>query len=643
MTAPASSQPVQPPPSALDKAAQLALLLWTYQQATQSLRDNLTSFVTTLWRSLGYYGNAQMGQFTGSVVPVVAGAQQQMASLTAAMIAQQQALKLDTPFLPPPLDPARVSGAAVRNGADPAEVYGRPFHLVWRQLDELPKQPGSIDQAIQAGLDRATQTALTDLQLAKTHAAQQTLEQDPHVVGYRRMLEGAYSCGLCIVAATLRYHKRDLMPIHPACVLGGTLVSVPATDAGDSAERGPIQAATRRRYDGEGVVLRTASGNLLTVTPNHPVLTPRGWIPAGLLREGDEVVSSAGSDRVAGRVPHEHEVPTLVEDRFRALSVDGLVAVPLAAEDFHGDASNGEVGVVTADRLLRDGGQPALAQVRSELLLPWGVEPSVAFAGGGDLAALLLGVNPTPAGLMGGSGLGGALLGGHSLGAALTGLGAVADDVSCPFHSADQGAAIDLELAADLERGRAAEIAGDGLWRDRGAGPKFDAPAVEFGGEGRTLYADRGSSLLDRLTGQVEVDRLVFVGRIDLSAHVYNLQTAEGWYSANGIIVSNCDCAVEPIYGHEDVGKYVEPMARDENGNLTVIGDLGDVHQAIADRFGKSDTGARAIPDTVRTSGKYTGDPVMYRDALIVHHHGEIGPVLAVRGAGFVGPNDLTH
>lgn len=40
----------------------------------------------------------------------------------------------------------------------------------------------------------------------------------------------------------------------------------------------------RREYEGDLVRL---DGN--AVTPNHPVLTPRGWLPAGLIREGDEV------------------------------------------------------------------------------------------------------------------------------------------------------------------------------------------------------------------------------------------------------------------------------------------------------------------------------------------------------------------
>lgn len=312
MTAPATSQPA--PPSTAQRAAEAAALRYAYQQATQAIRAHVEGFVTAVWRSLGFYSDAQLPQFLELILPFIAGAQQQMATLTAAHLAHQQSAVLGVPFQPVALDPKLVSGAAVRNGTRPADVYSRPFHLVWRQLAELPHEPGSIDKAVKAGEDRAVQTALTDVQLAKTHASQQTLAHDGHVVGYRRVLEGAYSCGLCIVAATVRYRKGELLPVHPAC-----------------------------------------------------------------------------------------------------------------------------------------------------------------------------------------------------------------------------------------------------------------------------------------------------------------------------------DCSVDPLYGTEDPGKYVDPMARDENGRLHVIGELGDVHQAIKDRFGRSSSAGKAIPGA--KDGK--GRPVQYRDALIVHHHGELGPVLGVRGAGWTGPSDL--
>jgi hypothetical protein len=180
-----------------------------YQAQTQELRGSLEGYVQRLWRSLGEYRAAQIGQFLRQ---------------TAAGIAVQKQITLGSRFLPAAVHPRRVTGAAARNGADPADVYERPFHLVWRQLHDLPREPASIDKAIAAGMNRAVELALDDLQLAKVKTAGEVLQRDRQVTGYRRVLEGAHSCGLCIVASTQRYHKDKLLPIHGGCDCGVAVI-----------------------------------------------------------------------------------------------------------------------------------------------------------------------------------------------------------------------------------------------------------------------------------------------------------------------------------------------------------------------------------------------------------------------------------
>lgn len=187
-----------------------------YQQQTSALRQQLAAFLVALWKSLGVYRNQQMADFTAQAVPMVTGAQQQMSSLTSAFVSEQSLAQTGRHAAPSVFDPAKVTGSALRNGASMDEVYGRPFHLVWRDL-AAGKTP---EAAIQAGEDRAVLTAQTDLQLAKTHTAQRSMDADRRVSGYRRVLEGPHSCGLCIVASTIVYHKAKLMPIHPGCDCG---------------------------------------------------------------------------------------------------------------------------------------------------------------------------------------------------------------------------------------------------------------------------------------------------------------------------------------------------------------------------------------------------------------------------------------
>jgi hypothetical protein len=75
-----------------------------------------------------------------------------------------------------------------------------------------------------------------------------------------------------------------------------------------------------------------------------------------------------------------------------------------------------------------------------------------------------------------------------------------------------------------------------------------------------------------------------------------------------------CDCGEMPIYGDTDTGQVIDRQLLDKT------------HEAIDDRFGFSDV-----------TGKTDLD---YRK-IMVRDHGEIGPMLTVRGHKFIGPNNL--
>ena len=146
---------------------------------------------------------------------------------------------------------------------------------------------------MKAGQERLDSLAATDLQLAKTHTAQQALSRDARVVGYRRVLEGTYSCGLCIVASTQRYRKAELMPVHPGCdcdvvpiygdrdpgrlINAGALADVHAAVKDRFGVDSEAARAIPRIYDGKGDPTLYRD---VIVTHNHgeigPVLGVRG-------------------------------------------------------------------------------------------------------------------------------------------------------------------------------------------------------------------------------------------------------------------------------------------------------------------------------------------------------------------------------
>lgn len=142
------------------------------------------------------------------------------------------------------------------------------------------------------------------------------------------------------------WHPR-LGSTHPNCFPAGTLVEASLLP----------RAGFERIYRGDLVTIWDESGHDLSCTPNHPILTDRGWIAAGRLNVGDHIVSGRARDRRVPRGVDCEDVPTRIEQVVHALRLTGgmpPLPVPVAPEDFHGDGKGSEVAVVWPNGLLTD-------------------------------------------------------------------------------------------------------------------------------------------------------------------------------------------------------------------------------------------------------------------------------------------------
>lgn len=181
-----------------------------YATTAGRIRKAMLASAVGSFQSLGSWRAKDMRTFTAQITPRIVGAQRQMESVTDAYLRTLLADIFRGPRPAPRLQPR---AALQLRGVDPAVVYERPFHQLWRDLSE----DHSWQDSFEASLRRLESLVATDLQLAKTHAARDALEDEPRVVGFRRVLRGPTSCGLCVVASTQRYHKGELLPIHPGC------------------------------------------------------------------------------------------------------------------------------------------------------------------------------------------------------------------------------------------------------------------------------------------------------------------------------------------------------------------------------------------------------------------------------------------
>lgn len=314
------------------------------------------------------------------------------------------------------------------------------------------------------------------------------------------------------------------------CVLPSTEIAI----------NGELRGGFRRRYDGPVVDLVTAGGKTLSVTPNHPVLTARGWVAAGLLEVGDHVVSSSRCDAVAAA--DLDQVPALAEDVFESLRVQapsgGAHAVSPLGVDFHGDGvfEEGEVDFVGADRELPLEGDAARAQHRGEFLFPSGDRASDP----GCAQVTQQGVDRhADLEREGSRGLAG---------------GVAVEDLLRGLE--DDATTQDAELAEPVLENRlgdpgassdrlvllASAVGGDDLVGDQRVRLGSQQTALaELSLERPSAGSDALGCVGDGHPGLVELDRLVEVKRRHWAGHVYNFSSSMESYSANSIIVHNCN------------------------------------------------------------------------------------------------------
>ena len=316
---------------------------------------------------------------------------------------------------------------------------------------------------------------------------------------------------------------------HDGCFPVGTEVSGPA----------PV-AATLREWKGELVEVRTASGQFLAATPNHPVLTPSGWVPVCALNVGDEVVRCIDGERITGLVPNHYQVPASIEkvaDTFGVHSGMTAARVEVAAEHFHGDGAGSQIAVVGTDRHLRDRLNAALGKPASQD--PFGTaDPmiGVVLPGQSGPASGVETVRPAALGLVGSGSAGCPTFGSPA-------------DIHEPLRFAD---------GADAD-------------------PTFDEPC-------RNRFACSAEGIsegLDRLAGFVSADKIIHVERHPFEGHVYNLDTRVEWYIANGILVRNCVCDIIPVLVGPDASVTAQTPTADDIAAESVEG--GVLGPAAAD------------------------------------------------------------
>jgi hypothetical protein len=309
--------------------------------------------------------------------------------------------------------------------------------------------------------------------------------------------------------------------------------------------------AWMRRYQGDVITIKTALGNQMTCTPNHPVLTRQGWLPAREIHEGTQVAQRPVGDHAhawSSSHPDDVEMPTPIGEVFRTLHKTGMLrGRPGGCLDFHGDGQNGDVDVVTSDRLLRD----PFAQTGEQIHLPAAdlLGPVPLFAQG-LLRSRLLGERTRERG-------GVQTLATltrdrdflRSLETKLLRRGARARRQATAGEEHVQAAIAHADLPRQSHHRFPGQMAGmqrmdigvgQSMRADQGATAQGESARLQRRTQPGSAFPERGGDRLDTLARQVAFVDVVEVGVSQRDTHVYNLSTADGLIVADGILTHNC-------------------------------------------------------------------------------------------------------
>lgn len=287
-------------------------------------------------------------------------------------------------------------------------------------------------------------------------------------------------------------------PAHPLCFPAGTVV----TSCGD------ISAQTKRWYAGKMIRFRIEGVEDLVCTPNHPILSSRGVIPACEFKKGDDFFFSSNPRHAATLIdPDNDNVPSLIENISNALLMSGDVTsrrMKSAAEDFHGDGMIDDyVDIVRAAGGLKANIKGIISRLKKVGKFAFiGTEYSIPalrrtlYADSTNTLILESGFTPESGGT-------------SSLGI---------------FHSL---------FRSSLRVSNSHVV----------SAYRKSVTLEELSNRG-TVTADCFGDLDARLPAFISTVKILDIQVFDFAAHVYNLETSTGFYFANGILSHNCKCSI---------------------------------------------------------------------------------------------------
>ena len=272
-----------------------------------------------------------------------------------------------------------------------------------------------------------------------------------------------------------------------------------------------VEKSFQRFYSGPMITIDLESGGSLTATPNHPVLTTKGWVAIGKLTKFHSLIKAGKLNNIVSDNMDIQNIESRFDKAFSSFNNPGnIVRKSGRVMDFHGDGTAHNVNIKRSVSKLKDRVKPRFT------------EKSVNFSLSNSNLTL-------------GSGLSDSRFNKP--------LSRVGTSHSSVRSSNLLESPILIESFPLEDFGIASASLGESIFIQM---PDNSRPAES------NFLADLNYG---HLLSEVHIDNIINVDVKKFSGHVYNLQTVPGWYLANGYVSHNCRCS-QVVVSKQDLGEF---------------------------------------------------------------------------------------
>jgi hypothetical protein len=335
----------------------------------------------------------------------------------------------------------------------------------------------------------------------------------------------------------------------------------------------------KHRYEGEIISIKSALGVNFSCTPNHPILTDRGWVAAKFLNEGDNlIVTSCIDNEVSRRNPNINHAFPCIDTIHQLFDIFGGKRTSELRVNFHGDIPTSEVEIITQKGFLWSDRYASVRKCVNKFLLKYTNTP---------LMRKCSFVKHF----------------GRIMRTTFCNISGVCKSFSfirrCVCHSHIHG----LRTIAD-------------------SNIIFDKNTLDNLPTNVVLP----SEIKHRLASKVFLDNVVSVERSNFSGHVYNLQTDDNYYFVNSSITNNgthyndimaiahnCRCRMVHVFP-----KYRTDWSNMENRNTDKLGDMS--YEEWKNSRKQKVNAVKGASKTLKTNKEYQKDSVKTLRAIYENH-----------------------